>query len=78
MAFTTGQSMQQVITAITGANPYAQADALVTCMATLALGQATPIGTAVLCYGALIKCTTGYGNTLTPITPIYSYNANPT
>ncbi len=77
MAYTTSQTPAQVTTAIQTANTSAQFDAIQNALSGLAQGQVTPVGTPVLLWGVLVKCTTGYGSTPGGTTPVYAYDASP-
>jgi hypothetical protein len=78
MAYTTGASFAATAAAIISATPAAQADAVNNALSGLA--TATPpnpaIGTPVLIWNVLVKCTTGWG--VPPGTaPVFSYDASP-
>jgi hypothetical protein len=77
MAYTTGQTTAQIVTAIQSANSAALSDAIQNALSGLALAQVTPINTPVLLWGVLVKCTTGYGNALPAVTPVFAYDATP-
>lgn len=60
MAYSTAQTVANVITTVQTANPAIGADAINNLCSGLAAGSTTPIGTPVLFSGVLIKCTTSY------------------
>lgn len=76
MAFTNTQSTAQTLAAIQTANTAAATDAVSNALSSLAAGNTTPIGTPVLLWGVLVKCTTGYGG-IPATTPVFSFDASP-
>jgi hypothetical protein len=77
MAYTTGQGTAATVTAIQSANSAAQFDAVNNALSSLAQANVTPIGSPVLLWGVLVKCTTGYGSTAGGTTPVFAYDASP-
>jgi hypothetical protein len=77
MAYTSAQTAAQVITAVQSANSNALYDQVNNALSAPATGAPTPIGTPVLLWGVLVKCTTGYGTTLGGTTPVYAYDSSP-
>jgi len=79
MAYTTGQTLAQIITAVQAATGNSvnapAADAITNAMSGLAVAAAPypAVGTPILFAGVLIKCTTG----VTGGTPVYAYDASP-
>lgn len=77
MAYTNNQTTAQTITAIQSANATAPYDAVNNALSGLATGAPTAIGSPVLLWGVLVKCTTGYGSAAGGTTPVFSYDATP-
>lgn len=76
-SYTTGQTTAQTVTAIQGANAAATFDACQNALSGLATGAPTPIGSPVLLWGVLVKCTTGYGNAIPAVTPVFAFDVGP-
>lgn len=77
MAYTTGAGTAATLAAIQTANATAQTDAVTNALSSLASAWTTPIGTPVLMWGILVKCTTGWGSTPGGTLPVFAYDASP-
>lgn len=60
MAYSTAQTVANVIATVQTANPAIGVDAINNMCSGLASGFTVPLGTPVLFGGVLIKCTTGF------------------
>jgi hypothetical protein len=60
VAYSTGQTVANVISTVQTANPAIGTDAINNMCSGLAAGSIAPLGTPVLFGGVLIKCTTGF------------------
>jgi hypothetical protein len=77
MAYTNGAGLAATLAAIQTANANAATDAVTNALSGLATGAPTAIGTPVLMWGVLVKCTTGWGSVPGGTIPVYSYDASP-
>jgi len=77
MAYTNTQGLAATLAAIQTANANAATDAVTNALSSLATAATTPIGTPVLLWGVLVKCTTGWGSVPGGTIPVFSYDAAP-
>lgn len=77
MAYINNAGLAATLAAIQSANAVAATDAVTNALSGLATGAPTPIGTPVMLWGVLVKCTTGWGNVIPATLPQYSYDAAP-
>lgn len=75
MAYTTGASLATTNGILVTAG--ATVDAANNALSALATGAPTPVGTPILLWGVLVKCTTGWGVALGGTNPVFSYDATP-
>jgi hypothetical protein len=75
MAYTASASFATTVGILVTAG--AATDAANNALSSLAAAATTPIGTPVLLWGVLVKCTTGWGSTPGGTPPVFSYDASP-